>query len=128
MKKKSLAGKVTFVDLSEKELADFRVIPETGTKLFTPKNASYEQVDGFWWKGNQEGKWFKIPDSSEAWVGKGEAPERFEGRAEAEGLALRYRSSSLVRVAGFLISGVGRPSWVVNGGRTQSPVPSPWLE
>jgi len=127
-KKKLLAGKVTFAKLSEKELSDFRVIPETGKTLLTPKNQSYEQVDGFWWKGMKGGEWFKIPGSSEVWVGKGEAPEGFEGTAHQGDLKIHYRSNGLVKVVGFLKQGVKRPSWVANQGRTQSPVPSPWVE
>ena len=126
-KKKFLAGKVTFSGMSAEELADFRVIPETGTTLFTPNNERYEQVDGFWWKGSPE-EWFKIPDSSEVWVGKGEVPPRFKGIAHRDGLKVHFRGSGLVKVVGFLRQGAKEPGWVTNGGKTQSPVASPWLE
>jgi hypothetical protein len=52
-KKKAMAGKVTFQDLSRQELEVFRVIPESGEKLIVSKNQSYGQVDGFWWGGGE---------------------------------------------------------------------------
>jgi hypothetical protein len=65
-KKKAMAGKVTFQDLSRQELEVFRVIPESGEKLIVSKNQSYGQVDGFWWRGRNPGEWnskFRIPAS-----------------------------------------------------------------
>ncbi len=123
---KTFAGKLTFHGLSKDELADFRVIPEKGKKLIVPENKRYEQVDGFWWKGSKANEWFKIPGSSEAWVGKGEAPKRFEGKAHREGLKVHTRSNVLVKLVGALKKGSKRPSWVSDSGETKSPVPSPW--
>jgi hypothetical protein len=75
---KQTAGRVTFAGLSQSDLASFRVIPEEGKRLFQPENKSYFQVDGFWWKGEQD-RWFKIPDLSEAWVGEG--PPVYQGES-----------------------------------------------
>jgi len=123
---KVFAGKVTFQDLTDKELAAFRVIPESGKTLITPKNATYKQVDGLWWQGAKPDTWFKIPGSSEAWIGK--APERFDGVAREGELEIFYRSNALVKIAGFVKRSVSHPSWVRNEGVTSSPVSSPWGE
>lgn len=125
-KKKALAGKVTFQNLSQEELAAFRVIPETGTKLIAPKNTTYNQVDGFWWRGSKPNEWFKIPDSSAAWVGNGEAPADFDRIAHREDLRVHYRSSALLQFVGTMKNGMKEPGWVSDAGRTKCQVPSPW--
>jgi len=124
-KEKAFAGKVTFANLSEKELANFRVIPEKGGALIKPGNRSYEQVDGFWWSKGKKGEWFKIPDHSEAWIGQ--SPEKYDGMAHRDGLMVYYRSGVVLKVVGALKSRDGRPEWVRDEGRTRSPVPSPWV-
>ncbi len=124
-KKKILAGTVTFAGLTVAELADFRVIPESGKGLITPENKSYDEVDGLWWKGAKVGTWFKIPGSSEAWVG--DRPEGFDGIAEHRDLGIYYRSNALVKLVGFVKKGVNHPNWVQNEGRTLSPIESPWF-
>lgn len=127
-KKKALAGKVTFHNLTREELDAFRVIPESGEKLIVPNNRTYDQVDGFWWRGASVGEWFKIPDSSEAWIGKAKDPVKFDGTAHRDGLQVFYRSNPLVHFVGMMRNGVKHPSWVRDAGQTKSPVPSPWIE
>ncbi|MFT6179415.1 MAG: hypothetical protein ACJAQT_002603 [Akkermansiaceae bacterium] len=125
-KRKALAGKVTFQNLSQEELAAFRVIPESGTQLIAPENTSYNQVDGFWWRGGNPNEWFKIPDSSAAWIGNGEAPEDFDRIAHHDDLRVHYRSSALLQFVGTMKNGIKHPDWVRDAGQTKSPVPSPW--
>ncbi len=62
-----LTGAVVFDGLTEPQLADFRVIPEEGLALFTPRNQRYDAVDGFWWRPRR-GEWFKIPGGVEVRV------------------------------------------------------------
>lgn len=69
--KKALTGKVTFAGWSAEELADFRVLPESGRETFIPKNQHYPAIDGLWWRGDAQ-RWFKIPDHTTAWVLAGE--------------------------------------------------------
>ncbi|MDB4776708.1 hypothetical protein OAG25_03795, partial [Akkermansiaceae bacterium] len=68
-KKKAFSGRVTFQGLTNSQLSQIRVIPESGSCLIEPCNESYDQVDGLWVMGTQGDEWFKIPDHSEAWVG-----------------------------------------------------------
>lgn len=127
-KRKALAGKVTFHNLTRRELDAFRVIPETGRELIVPNNQTYDQVDGFWWREAGAREWFKIPDSSEAWIGKAKAPIKFDGTAHRDGLQVFYRSNPLVHFVGMMRNGVKHPAWVRDAGSTKSPVPSPWVE
>ncbi len=124
--KKIFAGRLTFSGLSEEELSAFRVIPEKGKALIQPENRHYPQVDGFWWKGAEKGEWFKIPGSSAAWIGKGEAPFKFTELVEQNGLQVHIRSNVLVKFVGAVGNGVRKPGWVKDEGETKSPVPSPW--
>lgn len=121
--KKSLAGKVTFSELGERDLARIRVIPEFGTDLFVPENRTYLQVDGFWWK-NDPLKWFKIPDHGEVWVG--ERPESFDGENTLGGFRIYFRSLPLLGWASAMMGGVREPGWVPDSGPTRSPVSFPW--
>ncbi len=121
-----MVGKVTFRGLTRDELGAFRVIPESGRTLIVPKNQTYDQVDGFWWRGSVPGEWFKIPDSSEAWIGKAPAPEKFDGTAHRGELHVFYRSNPLVHFVGLMKNGVKHPGWVPDAGQTRSPVSSPW--
>lgn len=123
---KVFSGKLTFQGLCEEELAKFRVIPETGKDLIQPTNKTYLQVDGFWWKGRRTGEWFKIPGSGAAWIGKGDAPQKFTQAVEQDGLKIHTRSHLLVKLIGIFRDGVKRPNWVKNEGATRCPVPSPW--
>lgn len=122
--KKSGAGKVTFAGLSTEQLNRIRVIPEKGRILITPGNQLYAQVDGFWWKG-EAGEWFKIPDYSEAWVGKN-PPEEFVSLPEKEGLPVAVRNLGVPSWVRLAMGKVGEPGWYPDDGATRSPVSSPW--
>ena len=121
--RKASAGKVTFAGLASSRLSQIRVIPENGSTLEIPGIRSYDQVDGFWFRGLPD-EWFKIPDHSEAWVGM--APEKYDGSAHRGGLKIYYRSSPLVGLVGAIRGGVKHPAWVRDSGQTKSPVPSPF--
>jgi|GEM_PF-785650 hypothetical protein len=123
-KKKAFSGRVTFQGLTDFQLSQIRVIPESGSLLIEPSNESYDQVDGLWVMGAQSDKWFKIPDHSEAWVGK--EPINFEGTAHLRFLKIYYRSSPILHFAGAMRKGLKNPGWVSNFGLTKSPVPAPW--
>lgn len=123
LKKKELAGEVTFTGLSESELRQIRVIPETGTRVFVPENRRYDQVDGLWWSGDRS-RWLKIPDHGEVWIGG--KPERFDGETKLGELIVFYRSLPFWAVANALRGGVSGPGWVPDAGRTKSPVGWPW--
>ncbi len=125
-KEKLLAGQLSFHGLSEAELANFRVIPERGKKLLRAENKTFEQVDGFWWKGSGPAEWFKIPGTSSAWVGKGEVPKKYTAKVERAGLTVHTRSNGLVKLVGALRKGVKRPGWVKNVGETKCPAAWPW--
>ncbi|MEN8773141.1 MAG: hypothetical protein ABF382_06295 [Akkermansiaceae bacterium] len=122
--KKSFAGQVTFQGLTSSQLFEIRVIPESGSELIMPGNQSYDQVDGLWVMGAKPNEWFKIPDCSEAWVGK--EPDKFEGTAHLGTLKIYHRSSPILRFVGAMKQGIRHPSWVLDSGATKSPVPSPW--
>jgi len=68
--KKTLAGKVTFADLSEKELADFRVIPETGVKLFTPRMRAMSKLMVFGGRETRRGSGLKFRIRARLGLGK----------------------------------------------------------
>ena len=123
-KKKAFAGKVTFEGLTSSQLFQIRIIPEAGSELTMPGNHSYDQVDGLWVMGAKPNEWFKIPDYSEAWVGK--APREFDGVAHLGALKIYYRSSPVLRFVGAMKKGLKHPAWVPDAGATKSPVPSPW--
>jgi hypothetical protein len=123
-KKKAFSGRVTFQGLTDLQLSQIRVIPESGSLLIEPSNESYDQVDGLWVMGAQADKWFKIPDHSEAWVGK--EPIKFEGIAHLRFLKIYYRSSPILHFAGAMRNGLKNPGWVRDSGLTKSPVSSPW--
>ena len=120
--RKAFAGKVTFRGLEAAQLASIRVIPETGKSLFQPNNQTYDQVDGFWWSGEKEA-WFKIPDLSEAWVGR--KPEGFDRDVSRGDLKIHARTGSLLGVLGALRVKQTRPAWVLDAGATRSPVARP---
>ena len=122
--KKSFAGQVTFQGLTSSQLSKIRVIPESGSELIMPGNRSYDQVDGLWVMGGKPNEWFKIPDYSEAWVGK--EPDKYEGTAHLGALKIYYRSSPVLRLVGAMKQGIRHPAWVPDSGATKSPVPSPW--
>jgi len=121
--RKAYAGKVTFNGLASGPLFHIRIIPENGSTLEIPGMRSYDQVDGFWFRGSSD-EWFKIPDHSEAWVGN--APEKYDGTAHRGGLMIYYRSSPLVGLVGAIRGGVKHPAWVKDADQTKSPVPSPF--
>ena len=123
-KRKAFSGRVTFQGLTDLQLSQIRVIPESGSLLIEPSNESYDQVDGLWVMGAQADKWFKIPDHSEAWVGK--EPIKFEGIAHLRFLKIYYRSSPILHFAGAMRNGLKNPGWVRDSGLTKSPVSSPW--
>ena len=122
-KRKVLAGKVTFVGLTEEELSKIRVIPETGTAVFVPGNHRYDQVDGLWWMGDRS-RWLKIPDHGEVWVGG--KPERFDGETSLGRATVYFRSQPLWALANAMRGGVKGPGWLPDGGRTKSPAGWPW--
>lgn len=122
--KKSFAGRVTFQGLTSAQLSRIRVIPESGSELIMPGNQRYDQVDGIWVMGAGPGEWFKIPNYSEAWVGK--KPDKFEGTAHLGALKIYHRSSPVLRLVGAMKQGIMHPSWLPDSGATKSPVPSPW--
>lgn len=120
--RKARAGKVTFAGLSETELDSIRVILEAGSTLFRPANTTYDQVDGFWWRGEEE-QWFKIPDLSEAWVGK--APKKYDRDASRGDLKVFAKSGwlpGMLEALDFVSTG---PAWVPDAGQTKSPIPRP---
>lgn len=119
----ALSGRVTFAGVDAALLNEIRVIPETGKHLKIPGNHSYDQVDGFWWKGDQT-RWFKIPDHGEAWVGR--APSEFDGEASLGNVRVFYRSNRLLGFANAMLGGVREPGWVEDRGATRSPVEYPW--
>lgn len=121
-KTKASAGQVTFSGLTGRQLASIRVIPEEGRRLFQPENASYPQVDGFWWQGDSE-SWFKIPDFSEAWVG--DRPSRFDGQAHRGELRIYFTRPAALGLMGRWSRRVLQPAWVPDGGATRSPVGRP---
>lgn len=121
-RRKESAGQVTFTGLERPELAAIRVIPEEGKGLFQPENRTYDQVDGFWWRGEKE-LWFKIPDWSEAWVGA--SPEGAAREVSRGDLKIFVRTNRLLGMMGALGVAQARPSWVPNEGSTRSPVPRP---
>jgi|GEM_PF-1517398 len=121
--KKVLAGRLTLVGLSEEELSEIRVIPETGRVIFVPVNRRYDQVDGLWWKGDRE-RWLKIPDHGEVWIGR--APKGFDGETKLGKVQVFYRSQPLWALANAMRGGVKGPGWVSDAGRTKSPVGWPW--
>ena len=123
-KKKAFAGRVTFQGLTSSQLGKIRIIPEAGSELMIPMMQSYDQVDGLWVMGAKVNEWFKIPDYSEAWVGK--SPEKFDGTAHLGDLKIYYRSSPVLRLVGAMKKGLKHPAWVPDSGATKSPVPSPW--
>lgn len=123
-KKKAFAGRVTFQGLTSSQLGKIRIIPEAGSELMIPMMQSYDQVDGLWVMGAKVNEWFKIPDYSEAWVGK--SPEKFDGTAHLGDLKIYYRNSPVLRLVGAMKKGLKHPAWVPDSGATKSPVPSPW--
>ena len=123
-KKKAFAGQVTFEEVAGSQLEKIRVIPESGRELIMPSNQTYDQVDGLWVMGATPGEWFKIPDYSEAWVGK--QPEKFDGTAHLGSLKIYYRSSPVLRLVGAMKRGLKHPAWVPDSGVTKSLVASPW--
>ncbi|MGC6464416.1 MAG: hypothetical protein ACON38_04055 [Akkermansiaceae bacterium] len=125
LQKKAMSGQVTFEGLSRAELANVRVIPESGTRTFEPQNRSYSQVDGFWWRGDRE-RWFKIPDHGEAWVGRERG--RFDGQTTLGSQPIYFRSNPLMGWANSMRGGVKQPGWVGNEGSTKCHVPFPWID
>ena len=119
---KASAGRVTFVGFSRQQLADFWVIPEDQGKGFTPRNESYDRVDGFWWRGEPEA-WFKIPDLSEARVGRDLAA--FDEDLSRGELQIASRTKAFFKVVDALGVKQGRPAWVPDDGRTRAPVRRP---
>ena len=123
---KILTGAVTFEGLDEGVLNQFRVIPEKGRVSFAPRNQQYAEVDGFWWKADQ-GRWFKIPDHGEAWVGKagGEPPFASDGNEQLGRAEVFWRSNPALRWASRL-RGVAEPGFYPNAGRTRIGTPYPF--
>lgn len=119
---KDSAGRVTFSGLTPRQLADLWVIPEETGKGFTPRNESYDQVDGFWWRGEPKA-WFKIPDFSEARVGRN--LERFDEKLSRGDLLIETRTNVFFSAVGVLGVTVGRPAWVPDEGDTKAPVRRP---
>lgn len=124
-RKKALSGSVIFDGVDSATLAGIRVIPESGRTVFEPRNGRYDQVDGFWWRGDRD-RWFKIPDHGEARVGT--KPASFDGVAELGGVRIYYKSQSLLGLANAMRGGVKEPGWVPDGGTTKSPVGYPWID
>ncbi len=108
--KREVSGKVTFSGLSDKQLKQFEVVPESGGNRFVPKNGSYGQVDGFVWQ-KMTGKWFKIPGSCEVWVGE-KPVERFDGVIADGGMNVWYRIGGAAKLLSVFIHGEVRPGWV----------------
>lgn len=125
--KKSLAGKVTFSGMNSAQLEEFRIIPEQGSAMLSPAIQRYEQVDGFWWEGDQN-RWFKIPDHGEAWVvGKsGKAPEHYDGSSENDGFQVYWKSIPAFRWASAMKGGVSEPGWYPNSGKSRIGVGYPF--
>ena len=123
---KLMTGAVAFRGLSNEELNQFRVIPEEGRSSFAPKNRRYGEVDGFWWKEDQ-GRWFKIPDHGEAWVGKAgeEPPFSSDGNERMGSAQVFWRSNPALRWASSL-RGVAEPGFYPNAGKTRIGVPYPF--
>lgn len=126
-KEKLLTGKLTFSGFTGAGLNEFRVIPETGTKVFVPKNGRYSAVDGFWWRGDRE-RWFKIPDHAEAWVvsGSGKNPNRFDGSVERDGFSVFWKTLPGLGWASALRGGVSEPGFYPNAGRSRIGVAWPF--
>ena len=120
---KEHAGKLTLTNLTDSQLANFHIIPETGKELMKARNITFTQVDGIWSDSSPADQWFKIPDFSQAWIGK--APEKFDGVVEKYGLKIYYKTNPLIKLAGLKKNGVNGPSWVPNLGETRSPVARP---
>ena len=123
---KLMTGALTFEGLGDEELNQFRVIPEEGRTAFTPRNQRYGAVDGFWWKADQ-GRWFKIPDHGEAWVGQpgGKPPFASDGNEKLGGAKVFWRSNPALRWASRL-RGVAEPGFYPNAGRTKIGTPYPF--
>lgn len=120
---KKHAGKLTLTDLTDTQLADLHIIPENGKVLMKARNTTFTQVDGIWSNSSPVDQWFKIPDFSQAWIGK--APERFDGVVERYDLKIYYKTNPLIKMAGFKKNGVNGPSWVPDQSETRSPVGRP---
>lgn len=121
---KALTGKVTFSGLSAEVLEHFRVIPESGTKTFIPKNQRYDAVDGFWWSGDDQ-RWFKIPDHAVAWVigGEEKPPMATIGISPKEGFIIYWNT-----ISGLTFLSGRSPGWFPNSGNTQIGVGNPFLK
>lgn len=124
---KTLAGEVTFSAIVSSRLGDFRVIPEQGGEVFVPVHTRYEQVDGFWWKGDRE-RWFKIPDHGEAWVvgPTGKVPEKNDGVSRKESFSVYWKSIPAFRWASAMKGGVKEPGWYPNAGKSRIGVAYPF--
>lgn len=120
--KKPLTGKVTFIGLSAEALEMFRVIPESGTQTFIPKNQHYGAVDGFWWSGDDQ-RWFKIPDHTVAWViaGEAEPPVPTSGVSRKSDFTIHWKT-----IPGLTFFSGRSPGWFPNSGNTQIGVANPF--
>jgi hypothetical protein len=126
-------GSVRFVGFSEKQLDEFRVIPEQTSHVYRPMNAQYRGVDGFWWKPDRL-NWFKIPGHCEVVVWplayRGETPPADEEDEEVLVGADRPRTWSkckpwLTQV--LLMQGrVYKAGWFPNAGKSSIGAPYPW--
>lgn len=106
-----------FERLEPAQLADFRVIPETGTALFTPENSTYVGVDGFWWR-ERRGEWFKIPGGTQVRIFPHEGP----GSAPAFDLQTTAAADFYIGLKGR----VAVPGWHRDAGASAHPTDDPF--
>ena len=108
-------GSVEFVGFSPEELQEFRVIPEDGGELFTPRaGIRIADVDGFWWSGNRD-FWFKIPDHCHSTTSK--APNSLVSSHECSQLGIRVQK---------LRGQPTKPGWHPDSGNTAHPSDYPF--
>lgn len=110
-------GTVIFEGLTPEQLADFRVIPETGTSLFTPRNERYDGVDGFWWR-ERRGQWFKIPGGTVVRL----FPHAGPGSALAFDVQTEPAAAAYLRLKGSAAA----PGWHRDAGATAHPTDDPF--
>lgn len=127
------AGSVRFVGFSERELDEFRVIPEQRSSVYRPRNTDHQGVDGFWWKGERN-HWFKIPGHCVVVVSRadsaGGAPRADEGDEEviAGGGRPRIWSKCKPWLTRILVSGgrISKAGWYPNAGTSAIGAGYPW--
>ena len=109
-------GQVTFAGFPKTALSDFRVVPEHGTRLRTPRNGTPYPTDGLFYRHAPFGHWYKIPNHCQSSL-----------RPSPDG----FTDSPTCDPAGVMIQKLRgqpeRPMFVPKSGATGHPVADPFV-